>query len=369
MQIRAGILLCLIGLFAGASSAAPPLAGEPVGGERWPGLQVVQADRSGNVYFLRGESYSVYPVGKKGMLGEPVKLERTVQGPAPRIAVMSPSGRQWLMVDGPRLRFFEDGKEKTLPPLNWPPQSIGFRRDVPVVTTLPIPLTVQDKEGTELPFLVELSGDRWSVVTRFSGVTPDVAAAALKDGSFNDLFSSASVSLTSDRQGRLWVSNQYGYKIQRLSPGGKVLFTLSLDGGKPHKKREVPSSIEIKRSAGQNPVSATTNPKEEKGTFHPFAYSSVIYASCEGRDGNLYFLTAAADDNLALDRYNFVESTLERAALSLPWKGSTSMAAGKDALYFAAYNGEKGRSRIAWDALEQAVWRKLDFESAASDED
>src|SRR3954452_275602 len=44
----------------------------------WAAQQFVQADRAGNVYFFRADTYAVYQLTKEKTFSEPVRLETTV---------------------------------------------------------------------------------------------------------------------------------------------------------------------------------------------------------------------------------------------------------------------------------------------------
>lgn len=358
-------VLSPLGLTAAPLKPAPVLT-ENGSKAEWKGYQFVEADRSGNVSFFRGEAYEIYPVTKKGLLGKPLKLEMSLAAASsPREAAMSTSGAQWLLIQGGKLRLFEDGKEKALPPLPWAPQSVGFRRDTPVVSVLPMVLKGSENPGGDLPWLFELDNDRWEVLHPLKGVTEAIASKSLQDGTFNDHMARVSCRITTDGQGKMWVANQYSYHLQRFSPGGRVLFDLTLDGGEPRKRKDASAPIEITRkSPTQNPVSATSNPLQEKGTYHRFAYESVIYDLVEGRDGRFYILTSVGAGSLALDRYDPVESVLERAPLPLRWKGLGSLASGKDGLYIAPYEAQAGRWSLSWEALDMATWEKLEFEAS-----
>src|SRR4051794_34815807 len=64
----------------------------------WKGHQFVAADRAGRLYFLRADTFEVYPLAKAGLLGEPVRLQ-TITGLNDEIreAVISPAGDAWLL--------------------------------------------------------------------------------------------------------------------------------------------------------------------------------------------------------------------------------------------------------------------------------
>lgn len=376
MRIRLLTILVALSLAAPAGLAASDLRPSPVSGlgeagPEWKGYQTVEADRAGRVFYFRGESYQVYPVDPRtGNLGKPLKLETSLSSSSsPREAAMSTGGDRWLMIHAGKLRYFEKGKEKALPVLPWGAQSVGFHRDSPVVAVLPIVLKGTESPSGDLPWLFTLSGDRWDVLRELEGVTEQDANEGLDNGNFEKQLAQVATRLTTDSQGRLWAAHQYSYKIQRLSPSGRVLEEIRLDDGRFREKKQRASAIEIKRSdPSQNPTSATSDPVKEKKTYTPFPFDAVLYDVVGGRDGRIYTLTRTDSGGLALDRYDPVESVLERKALSVKWKGNASLAAGKDALYLAPYEASAGRWKLSWEELERPGWKQLELESRAEND-
>lgn len=333
----------------------------------WEGPQFVEADRTGNVFFFQASALKAYPLVKSGFLGEPLQLKSTVgTGSEVRNAVLGSSGDRWLVQTSRSVRLFVDGEEKPLPPLQWLATSVTFRRDDPVVAVLPFPLggsSVNVKKLGTPPWILEAEDDRWGSLVDLKGVAVSDVMEGLGRGGFNDVMADHTVSMTSDRQGRLWVAKQYAYHLQRFSPSGRLLFEMTVDGGKVRKKAES-QGIEIKRSgAAQNPAEATTNPEKEKSTYFAFTAEAAVLDLVEGRDGRLYLLVRQAGGEAFIDRYDPVLSLLERTPLQLKAEGRFTMAAGKDSLYLAAYNGKDGRWKIAWEALDQATWKEVEFKA------
>ncbi len=167
--------------------------------------------------------------------------------------------------------------------------------------------------------------------------------------------------LAGDRQGKLWAARQYGYRVQRFTPGGRVLLDITVDGGAVRQgQKEESKGIEVKLRGSSNPAEATRNPRQEKGTFFEFTAESVIEALTEGRDGRLYLFVKTGDGGMALDRYDPARAVVERAPLRMSLKNRPSLAAGRDGLYLAAWDAMNGRWRISWEALEQAEWKKVE---------
>jgi hypothetical protein len=350
---------CASQLFAASGALVPQRLLED---SSWEGAQIVSADRAGNVFFFRGDAFEVYPLTKKGTLGEPIRL-KTNKPPSQMVhdAVLSPDGREWLVYGDVSVRLFEDGREKTLTPIPWKPWAIGFVRDRPVVAVVPLPMGGRsvnvEKLGTP-PWLLRFDDDRWSRVLDMKGVTvPEV----LRGGKLNEVIAERSVYLASDQRGRLWTAGQYRYRVQRFSPGFRPSLEIVMDGGKVRKKEQPGQAIQIQRRPQANPREATKDAQKERpSSYHPFTADAVILDLTEGRDGRIYFLASTAEGKAALDRFDPGLSILERIPLQLKTEGRFTMASGKDGLYWAAWNGTQGRWHIRWDVLEQAEWREVD---------
>jgi hypothetical protein len=161
------LILCLGSLWLATRpvSALDPLPLPASGASRqWDGPQFVAADRSGHVFLLRTRTLQVYPVEKTGALGEPERLEATlaVTGEVQN-AALDASGSQWLIQTFGAVHLFADRKEKALPRLAWLPNSVGFRRDEPIVAVLPVVVgTRQGGLGDTPPWLVRPSGEQWT---------------------------------------------------------------------------------------------------------------------------------------------------------------------------------------------------------------
>ncbi len=326
----------------------------------WEAQQFVQADRTGNVYFLRTDTLAVYPYTRDKIFGEPVSLEPTLdRSGAIYTAAMSPAGDRWLIQDARSVRLFVDGKEKPVPPLPFKPWSVALLRDAPLVAVVPLPIggrSVDVKKIGAPPWFLQLGRDRWEAMVTLKG--PSVAEL-LEKNMLNGAIAENAAFMTGDRQGKLWVARQYAYHVQRMTPSGHVLLDIKVDGGRV-RKEQGNKGIEIARKdASENPTDATHNPHQEKSTYTPFDAPSVLEAMTEGRDGRMYFFVHTADGAAALDRYDPIRVVLERLPLSLKLKDRPSLAAGKDGLFLAAWSGKDGRWWLPWDVLEQAHWTKV----------
>lgn len=364
MNHRYFVLLILLGaLFVATPGLGGAVVPEPIlmteSIRVWDGPQFVQADRAGRVFFFRGNTFEVYPVDKTGGFGNPVRLQSLddekglVHG-----AVLNSAGDQWLVYADFSIRRFVDGKEKPLPAPGWNPWGVAFLRDTPVVAVIPRPMDrIRNLPKTmEVPWLLRLDSDRWNPMTKLR--TLDVAGL-LKTGGMNKAIAEDAVFLKDDREGKLWAARQYSYHVQRFSPGGRLLLDITVEGSKPE-RREESKGIEIKlHGAADNPSEATRDARKETATYFPFTAEPVILGLTEGRDGRFYFLVRTKEGGAALDRYDPERVVLERLSLQLKIEGLFTMAAGRGAIYLAAWEGRKGRWRIPWETLEQAKWNAV----------
>src|SRR3954453_21387139 len=228
--------------------ASPGLAIQPerLSATGLEGSQFIRADRVGNLFLLRASTLEVYPVGKSGVPGKPVPLEATSTATGSiREAAMSPSGDRWFLLSGVTVRLLEDGREKVLPPLEWKPWSLTLLRETPIVAAVPFPLggrAADPKRVGDPPWLLESDGDRWSSMIDLKGVS---VKDLFESGGMNDAIAKNSVVLAGDRLGRLWAARQYGYRIQRFTPGGRLLLEIIVGQGKIRQKEER-RGIEIK---------------------------------------------------------------------------------------------------------------------------
>jgi hypothetical protein len=326
----------------------------------WDGPQFVQADLAGRVFFFRAKTFEVYPLTREGGFGKPFPLETTGEdtGLAHR-AALSPHGDQWLLYTDHAVRLFAGGREKPVPDLDWSPWTVGFLRDTPVVAVIPRPRgRARDlSEPVDVPWFLKLSGDRWSPLTEIKQVP---VAKLMRNGGMNGAIAEHAVFLKSDRDGKLWAARQYAYHVQRFGPTGRVVTDLTVDGGEVQDERKEAKGIEIKlHGANDNPTEATRNPRAEKGTFFAFTAQPAIRDLTEGLDGRMYFLVNLPSGGTALDRFDPGRAVLERVHVRMSLKGTFTIAAGKDALYIAAFNGKDGRWRISWDTLDQTRWKPV----------
>jgi hypothetical protein len=329
--------------------------------QTWQGQQFVQADRLGNIYFLNANRLTVYPLTKKDQFDEPEILEAASARPGTVYgAAMSLGGDRWVVHDARSARVFVDGKERPVPPLQWKPWSVTLLRDTPLVAVIPLPIggrAMDLKKIGNPPWFLRLGKDAWESGLTLKGIS---VLELIEKDQLNAATAENAAFLMGDRQGKLWIARQYAYHVQRLTPGGRVLLDLTVDGGKIRSKPEKkPVEITLRREQ-DNPTDATRNPRQEKATYSAFSASPVLEALVEGRDGRIYFFVRTAEGGAALDRYDPARSILERVPLTVTLKNRPSLAAGRDGLYIAAWGGTDGRWRVSWETLEAARWQKVE---------
>lgn len=337
------------------SMALEPVAMGPQSAA-WEGPQFVRADKAGNVYFFQATEFIVHPLTKSGELGEPVRLEKTaassslVQG-----AALSPNGDQWLVYADVGVRLFVDGKEKPLPAFSWRPWSVGFQRGDPVVAVLPVILGEIPPEKTQsaVPWLLSYDGNRWLSSVEHRGLSINALLADQRDQ--NDFVAQYAVFLAGDTEGKLWLGRQYAYSLQRLSPTGRPLLEITVDGGKVTQNTAAPVNAEAEELAAKAGAKRKTTVR-----YHRFSARPVIRDLAVGRDHRLYILAnSTSGGDLVLDRYDPARVVLERLPLKTNVQGRATLAAGKDGLYLAAWNGNQGRWKLTWESLDSAAWQEV----------
>ncbi len=349
----------------GLAAGKPVLAPTPMaeGSVTWEGPQFVRADQDGKVYFLRGRKLEVYPLGKDGKLAPPVRLSLLAgTTDSVREAALDRSGERWLLLADGQAHLFVEGQEKELPALVDQPWSAGFVRDAPVIAVVPRPAV--GRSG-EIPWLVEADRDRWNSVVDLAAV---YRGDPLERGRRSDVIAQAATFLFGDREGRLWTARQYAYRLEHYSRGGRRLLSLTVGGGKVS-EREVakPVEIDLRENADTPAVSneSAGGHEERKATFRPFTAMSVALDITEARDGKVYLLVRTESGGLAIDRYDPTAALLERRDLDLQVEGRMTIAAGREALYLAAWNGTSGRWQISWDRLDESKsWREVQQDGA-----
>lgn len=360
MKVPAFLVLLLVAGSPSAPSTVSSLAVErlDVGPEalRWDGPQFVQADKKGRVFLLRGETLTVYPLGRNGQPGEPTRLQAAAPAgfePAPIAwAAMSPDGGDWLLgsrEDGPR--HFPAGKEKALPELPQWPSGLGFAGSTPLVAVLPLGRSDSSQPPRlpgENPLLLELSGTNWAMRSRFDYQPPEPGAFERKS-----LARWANVlgarRLAARAEGRLWVAHVHAYRLELQSPSGRELTSVVV--GPDHGRFRDPTDQEKAKLLDSTPQLAG----RDLGVVPVY----VVVGLGTGRDGCAY-LVIRDGGSLFLDRFDPDEGKLERLELTGLEGSNFTVASGQDGLYLAPYDGRAGRYRLTWEALDNSEWNRVE---------
>lgn len=348
----------------GLGGAVPPVAKAPAfqrlaperltlaGGEVLKEPVFLQADRQGALRLVSGAGRLFLPLQPAGKLGEPARYDPAgLPGGMPLRAAMGRDG-DWVVFSPPEIRLYRDGKEKVLPKVDWSPIDVGFLRGDPVVNTDVLRITPgpRNPRREDPPLLLRWNGKEWETFVR----EPVPPKMELLDPQVRLL---RTAHLLGDSRGRLWLANEYLYRIRCYSSSGKLLAELTRG----------PQQLEDRADAAQARAkleAATATWKKREGAalkVNTVTSRRVFEALAEGRDGKLYFLAhePAEGGDYALDRYDPATLKVERILLNLREPAFLTMASGRDALYLATVVPGRGPWRIAWADLDQARWRRL----------
>ena len=365
-------LLVLFMVAGTAAVAAQHVVPERVAqSARWKASQFVQADAAGRVFLLRTDTFEVYPLTPKGALDEASRLERLSgdEDPFIRDAALSPDGRDWLLLDvvqGPRL--FHNGKEQPLTELGWRAAAVALPAGRPLIAVSPVPahevhlrvrsdgkVMLDSKESP--PALVSLTGSDWKAVVRedYEFGSSDWREA---NGRMRLL---RAVRLTAEPKGGVWVADEFGYRLRKFSPSGQLRSTLTVGIGKPVVAQRPPADLEKRVAQSREVTGQRVDPASLR-----FTAPHVVNGLAATKDGRLYVVVEAAGQGrkaqLAVDRFDPSGRKLERLFLDGldSIAGRLSVAAGRDALYIAAFSGDSGGVwRLPWDLLDGASWEKV----------
>ncbi len=331
-----------------ATVRALPIASEPA----VTGPQFIAADRTGHAFLLDGATLKLYAL-RGDRLTDYGQLERLSTPERPNsvvFAALSPYGGDWILLTLAGLEYFQDGKQATLPAPRWRANSVGFGPFGPVVSVTPgIPGGEATQSRKNAPSVVYFD-DNWKTLRESQPLRSldELSQMRLR----RDLLFAAS------EENSLWLAHRFLYRVHRLNSAGKIEQTLEL-GDREIQTREL-SHKEIAlreemfaraREAGQ--------PAPPQGFQHKSSPRKAIQAiATDG--GTLYLLLAAQATETgkpALDRWDPATQRHERLNLNLPpYSGRRTMAAGRDGLYIANYEGDSGRWRIPWTTLVEATW-------------
>ena len=319
--------------------------------------QFVQADKDGRVFLLDSRTLDVLPLTARGLGAVTLRLtpRAPLKEPVSRAAMGTTSDVWFVKANDPC--FFAGGEEKPLPPAQWWPDNVALLGDTPVIAVRPglmigaRPANIRDMRlPEEAPWLLSLSGDRWEPLV--TGNWKDTGEG------MGDTMTAFAVKVAASSNRSFWMAREYAYRVRRLSPTGRLREELVVGEGTPTRLSGEAIAAAEKNAAAF--AAAHPKPGQAPGSssasfFTPMTNAPVIKAITEGRDGRLYVLATVAGD-LVLDRYDPVVKKMGRVRLPFTYTGIMSMAAGKDGLFFAAYQAKAGRWLVPWEELERARW-------------
>jgi hypothetical protein len=226
----------------------------------------------------------------------------------------------------------------------------------PVVAVVPVRAgrleSGEDRWG-DLPHVVVLRGDEWVTLVPVEDPTESSELSWVARRQGYDAW------ILGDSRRHLWLAHQFRYRVDRYSPAGKLRLRIEVDGGEV-KHRDDPKTLARQTAALE--AERRRYAEAKRATTTANTALPAIEALAEGRDGRLYFLVSKPShgSSLALDRYDQARGKLERVQLLLSTAETVTMAAGRDGLYLAAFDGRKGRWKLAWERLEEAAWRDVE---------
>lgn len=347
-------------LLASGAGAAPLVPQKIAAGEPWGGLQFLGADPQGRVFVLHSESLEVYPLSTAG-LGEPIELEPG-SGFTPAGAVISASmgssSGDWLVRAGAyRVQLFRSREEEPLPDTSWLVQSVLFANGSPVAAVAPMrgPGAPAEREA---PLLLQLSGRSWTSLVDSEPLSdPRLTSedSAARQAGYREARWRSTVALAAGREGRIWIADQFAFRLREISPAGRLRSTLTLGAEPTMEIIERPAEeLEQIRAA----AAASGRPLPENLPGLSSKPNEKILGLTVGRDGNVYLVTHTAG-RIDLARWDPLRSALERTALAkaaLPVTNLT-LAAGRHALFVATVGAmDGGRWSIPWETIEMAEW-------------
>ncbi len=325
-------------------------------------VQFLGVGPKGSVELYRGEPPGVFRVNVDGTLGLVRSLRAGSSPPGVFQAAFERQGEIWFFLLLPTKELVlldREGRTKNLPSPEWAVSTIGWMGDAPVVSTLPFPKTDSATRSRirpkgDPPLVMRYNGDKWEALLNEAFEMPPPPQFDLNEVRFRrELFQAPAY------QGRLWLANEYLYRIRLLSPAGRVLLDVDL-GPEVLPPRKKPEEVEALRRKVAEQLSQSGLPKG--GTWLIPEFAPVLSGIAEGPDGRLYLLTAPGvfGEGMALDRFDPATMELERVStVGIEPPGRFSMVAAADGLYVGGARESLGRWRLSWEALEAAPWKPV----------
>lgn len=348
LPIAAVLLTAGVAVAGGQPLAPRPLAGsETLEGAlalaRVPGERI-------EVVLVGGDPLAFRIVGAGGKLGRPRGLDLT---PAPAqirpLRVARNGFGDWLVSTANEVRWRRGRQERPLP---LPPSVLVW--DVEFLEGQPVAaVTSHFGDGPEVPLLLEWRGREWNTLFA-EELAPEVAAEP------GPRAQNTAAVLAAGSSKVVWIGFAYRHRFLRVNRRGEAELEVKIGEGLPELGEAAPGVEEELAAAAERRGGPPGRPKAK---FFANTARRQIDGIAEGPDGTLYLLTAGSSDGSshALERFDPVERSLERAELTLPFdRGPVRMAAAEDGLVLAAENAAGGAWWIGWEAVADGPWQPVE---------
>jgi hypothetical protein len=321
--------------------------------------QVLQADKDGRIFVLRRNTFEVYQLttsGKlvaKGRLGKDAAFEP--RGYSAR-ATMSLDGGEWVIYSKPNYIYVFRGSDMKSLESPWEISALVsnggdlFAALVPAEMNTTAPTMLRLKR---LPLLQQWDGNRWT--TMAEGPFPGNRPAGVNHAAFMDGLYSVLLAPTLER--RLWMADEFAYRLRRFSPSGKLEDELSVEGGKTTwSNRSDKEWAQAEAAAKRGGMAGWS-----RNSLSAARAETVFRGMAVGRDGAVYLLVETKH-GMALDRFQPALLSLDRVLLTglEASPGLPTMAAGNLGLYIAGWSGRDGIGFIDSETLDAADWKPVD---------
>jgi hypothetical protein len=326
---------------------------------QWKERQTVQADSEGRVFLLRDKTFELFQISSGGSLvpkGRLLRDSASLETPPIHDVSMSRAGDAWMLFAFPnRLFMFQGGGVNKLE-APWIVSAAILDGGEPLVAVLPGEMNTTAPSILrldKLPFLQQWDGKRWSTLAErdFPGNPPEgVERHEYWEGEYKVF-----LALTPER--RLWVADQYAYRLRRFSPSKRIEDELLVGGGKVKWSERTEEEWAKAEAAAKRGGLASWS----RSQLSSVRAEQVVRGMTVGRDGAVYLLVQTPE-GLALDRFHPALLSLDRALLPAgmnPGSGRVSMAAGSQGLYIAGWAGHEGLWVIDATTLDSADWRPV----------
>ncbi len=321
--------------------------------------QVLQADKDGRVFVLRRNTLEVYQLTSssklvaKGRLGKDAGFEPKGYGAR---AAMSLDGSEWVVYSKPNYVYVFHGSDMQSLESPWEiaalasggGELLAALAPAEMNTSAPTMLSLK-----QLPLLQQWDGDRWTTLAE--GPFPENRPAGVNHAAFLDGLYSVLLAPTPER--RLWMADEFAYRLRRFSPSGKLEDELTVGNGKvtwsDRTDKEWSQAEAAAKKGGLSGWSRRSLSAERAET--------VFRGMAAGRNGAVYLLVDTKQGP-ALDRFQPALLSLDRVLLTGldAGPGLPTMAAGNQGLYIAPWSGRDGIGFIDSETLDNADWKPVD---------